>query len=191
MSNNTVTLDSTGQVIRYGTSDFFNDGTFDGGTQTFHTNVGKQIEGVPLKHTKVSGGVLTEMTAPEKAAVDATTSPDIITARTLRERDSGAYSVSQTGAAYVITLPAAVAGISFKFVLIAESAFSVTIRAASTHLYGNYNAAGTPTQINAQTDIIFDSTDANIGDTISMDGVDSTCWNVIGATTHVSGLSTA
>ena len=71
MTFNAVTLDATLQVTKYGTSDFETDGTFNNATETYHTDVGPLIPNVPLKYTKVSSGVLAEMTDPEKAVVDA------------------------------------------------------------------------------------------------------------------------
>ena len=68
---NCVTLNSTGQVFRYGTSDFLNDGSFDGANETYHANVGLKIEGLAFQYTKVVATVLAEMTQGEKDAVDA------------------------------------------------------------------------------------------------------------------------
>ncbi len=162
-----------------------------GAGETLTLDVGKQVIGVERKYQKIVDGALVEMTADEKTTVDSATSTDIILARTLTVKDSGAYKVSQIGSAYIITLPAVAKGLVFEFLLMAETAFNVTIRATSTHFYGAIDLAGTPTQVNASTDIIFDATDANIGDMIRMRGVDSTTWCVIGISTDASGISLA
>lgn len=70
MTYNAVTLTSTGGLIRYGGTDFLNDGTFNGGTETYTTNVGHKIEGLLFGHHKVVGGILVEMTQGEKDIVD-------------------------------------------------------------------------------------------------------------------------
>ena len=129
------------------------------------------------------------MSAGEKVIVDAAVATSIIVARTLTKSDN--YLVSQVTGSYVITLPVAAAGLKYIFLLIAEAALTVTIRATSTHLYGVMDLAGTPTQINGSTDIIFDATDANIGDVISLTGIDSTHWCVSAISTDASGLSVA
>ena len=67
---NCVTLDTTGQVLRYGTSDFSAGTSFDSGTETYTEDCGLRPEGVELKYTKIVGGVMVEMTAGEKTAVD-------------------------------------------------------------------------------------------------------------------------
>lgn len=71
MTFNAVTLDLTGQVVRWGPTSFDTDGSLNGATEIYHANVGSLIAGLPLRYHKVSAGVLAEMTAPEKAAVDA------------------------------------------------------------------------------------------------------------------------
>lgn len=71
MTKNCVTDTVLLSVIRYGASDFFNDGTFDAGTETYTANCGNRVEGIQLNYNKVVGGVLVEMTAGEKTTVDA------------------------------------------------------------------------------------------------------------------------
>lgn len=67
---NAVTLTSNGGLLRYGSTDFENDGSFDGTTETFTSDVGKLIIGLERKYHKVSGGVLVEMTQGEKDTID-------------------------------------------------------------------------------------------------------------------------
>jgi len=71
MVSNAVTLNSTGQIIRFGSSDFLNDGTFDAPNETYHTDVGKRPVGVLLKYLKIVAGAVVEMTQPEQDIVDA------------------------------------------------------------------------------------------------------------------------
>lgn len=71
MTYNAVTLTSTGGLKRYGGCDFLNDGTFDGGIETYTTDVGHKIEGLLFRYHKIVGGVLVEMTQGEKDIVDA------------------------------------------------------------------------------------------------------------------------
>lgn len=70
MTYNAVTLTSTGQLLRWGGSDFLNDGEFDGSIETYTADVGHKIQGLAFKYHKVSGGVLVEMTQGEKDDVD-------------------------------------------------------------------------------------------------------------------------
>ena len=70
MTYNAVTLTANGSLIRWGGSDFLNDGQFDGGTETYTADVGHKIDGLALKYHKIVGGVLVEMTAGEKTTVD-------------------------------------------------------------------------------------------------------------------------
>lgn len=70
MTRNCVTLDSTIQVLRYGTPDFSADDAFNAGTETYHANVGFRVAGLDLKYHKVVAGSLAEMTAGEKTTVD-------------------------------------------------------------------------------------------------------------------------
>ena len=67
-----VTDTSTGRVKRYGFSDFENDGSFDSGTETQVTinSDADEIDGVPLKYTKVVSGAFVEMSSSEKDDVD-------------------------------------------------------------------------------------------------------------------------
>lgn len=74
MTINAVTNTATGQLLRIGSSDFENDGTFDAGTETYHAGIVKDITlltAVLLKYIKLVAGVMTEMTQGEKDAVDA------------------------------------------------------------------------------------------------------------------------
>lgn len=71
MTYNAVTNTSNGSLLRYGSSDFLNDGSFDGSVETYTTNVGKRVVGIPVKYNKIVGGVLVEMTQGEKDVVDA------------------------------------------------------------------------------------------------------------------------
>lgn len=59
-------------VKRHGYCDFSADGSFDPGTETQETLTtdDNAPDGVPLYYLKVSAGVMVEMTAPEKAAID-------------------------------------------------------------------------------------------------------------------------
>ena len=70
---NAVTDNAVLSVLRYGATDFTTDGSFNGATQTqVALNPGTQPPaGVQLSHVKVVAGDFVEMTAPEKAAVDA------------------------------------------------------------------------------------------------------------------------
>lgn len=71
MSYNAVTLDTTGQILRAGFSDFLNDGAFDGAIETFHSNItNKVLASVDLKYQKIVGFVITVMTPGEQAIVD-------------------------------------------------------------------------------------------------------------------------
>lgn len=70
MVRNCVTDTTLLSVKRYGASDFENDGSFDGGTETYTADVGLRIAGLQLNYHKVSGGVLVEMTGDEKSDVD-------------------------------------------------------------------------------------------------------------------------
>ena len=73
MVYNCVTSTTIGSIIRYGTSDFLNDGEFDAGTETYYADVGFTIIDVKLKFCKVVDGVITEMNNTEKDIVrDAT-----------------------------------------------------------------------------------------------------------------------
>lgn len=157
--------------------------------ETLTEDVGPLVEGVPLKYQHIDTGALAEMSAGEKTAVDAAVATSIIAARTLTKSDR--YLVSQVTGSYVITLPVVAKNLKYVFLLIAEAALTITIRATSTHLYGVMDLAGTLTAINGSTDIIFDATDANIGDTISLVGIDSTHWCVSAISTDASGLSVA
>ncbi len=74
---NCVTLDSTGQIIRHGASPFDTDGTLDGATQTFHSDVGLRVENLALKYNKIVASVCTEMTAGEKTTVDTTEAAEV------------------------------------------------------------------------------------------------------------------
>ena len=184
---NCITDSTLLSVKRYGASPFTA-----GAGETLTNNCGKRLID-KLIYTKIVTGVMTAMTAGEITAVDDATAglTDITAATTLTATDSGAYTVSQGVANYIITLPAVAKGLVFIFQLIAEAAFTITIRATSTHLYGAYHSGSASTQINASTDIVFDATDANIGDTIRMRGIDSTHWDCIGITTDASGISLA
>lgn len=71
MSYNAVTLDTTGQILRAGFSDFFNDGAFDGATEIFHSALtNRMLDSVDLKYQKIVASVITVMTPAEQDAVD-------------------------------------------------------------------------------------------------------------------------
>lgn len=72
MSRNAVTLQSTGQVLRIGNTDFFNDGSFNAIIETSETNVSKLAEGVQIQFNKIVASVCLEMSQPEKDFVDST-----------------------------------------------------------------------------------------------------------------------
>lgn len=183
---NAITDTTLLSVLRYGSTTLVA-----GAGESLDLDVGKLVQGVPLKYQHMSLGSLLEMSAGEKTAVDAAISISIIAARTLTKKTIGGYLVSQITGNYVITLPVAAKNLKYVFLLVAEAALTVTIRATSTHLYGVMDLAGTPTQINGSTDIIFDATDANIGDIITIMGIDSTHWCVSAISTDASGLSVA
>lgn len=69
--NNCVTDTVLLKVKRYGASAFDVDGSFDSRTETYTSGCGNLIPGLQLSYHKVSGGVLTEMTAGEKIDIDA------------------------------------------------------------------------------------------------------------------------
>lgn len=59
-------------IKRYGASDFFNDGEFDSGTESYYSDLlGSLTSGVILEHHKIITNTITEMTAGEKTTVDA------------------------------------------------------------------------------------------------------------------------
>lgn len=77
MTKNCVADTTLLSVLRYGNTDFENDGTFDGATETYYADVGARIEGLQLDYHKVVvdpmdslKSVLVEMTAGEKTDVD-------------------------------------------------------------------------------------------------------------------------
>ena len=70
MTYNAVTNTSNGSLLRYGASDFLNDGSFDGALETYTTDVGKRVVGIAVRYNKIVGGVLVEMTQVEKDVVD-------------------------------------------------------------------------------------------------------------------------
>jgi len=72
MARNAVTDTVLLSIKRIGNSDFENDGSFDGGTETFHAGVAPLIDPdvVPLFHQKIVASTPTEMSAGEKTAVD-------------------------------------------------------------------------------------------------------------------------
>lgn len=70
MTRNCVTLDATGEILRYGACDFENDGTFDIATETYHTDVSPKLSNLPLEYTKIVAGVVTEMLQSEKDVID-------------------------------------------------------------------------------------------------------------------------
>ncbi len=161
-----------------------------GAGETLTTDVGKQVVGVPSKYQKIVEGVLVELSAGEKTTVDATTATTIIAARTLTSKTSGNYKITQSAVAgYTITLPAVERGLKFEFLLGTKASNAVTIAATSTHLYGTINQAGTPLQINGSTNILFAATNANIGDLVSLTGLDSSTWCVTATTTHATGIT--
>lgn len=173
-------------VLRYGSATFVA-----GAGETLITNVGKRPEGIALKYIKVSGGVLVEMTAEEKTVVDnAEPTTDISSARTLDKSETGGkYTVSQIGSNYTITLPTTAEHLKYEFHLVAETAFSVTIKASGAHLFGRLFLVGTQSDVTASTNIIFAATNANINDRIEMHSVNPTYWCVTGYSTHASGIT--
>lgn len=73
---NCVTLNSTGQILRIGSSDFENDGSFYVGTETYHTNLlNKLLPGIDLQYQKIVASTITEMSQGEKDIVDAVEIP--------------------------------------------------------------------------------------------------------------------
>ncbi len=64
---------ATGAVLRYGYCDFSTDGTFDPATQTQVdvTEGSVPLANIPLYYNKIVGGLFVEMSAAQKAAVDA------------------------------------------------------------------------------------------------------------------------
>ncbi len=89
-TRNAVTLDSTGQIIRHGASPFDTDGTLDGGTETFHADVGLRVPNLALKYNKIVASVCTEMTSGEKDTVDTTEVAEI------QEESIGAIEITVT-----------------------------------------------------------------------------------------------
>lgn len=80
MVRNAVTLNSTGEIIRIGFSDFENDGTFNASSETFHTNVLQTVEDIDVIPQKIVGsnpGIPTEMTQIEKDLVTSSIAADI------------------------------------------------------------------------------------------------------------------
>lgn len=180
---NCITDTTLLSVLRYGAATLVA-----GAGETLTADVGKLVEGVPLKYTKVDTGALVEMSAEEKTTVDAAEDDTITAARTISKKSISTYTVTQPSA-YNITLPVAAAGLKYEFLLVGQGAFSVTIKATSTHLYGNFDDAGTRTQINAKTNILFAATNARIGDVISILGIDSTHWCVLGYNSNSGGIT--
>lgn len=70
MTYNAVTNTSNGGLLRWGGSDFLNDGEFDGGSETYTADVGHKIQGLLFRYHKIVGGVLAEMTQGEKDTID-------------------------------------------------------------------------------------------------------------------------
>lgn len=70
MTYNAVTNTSNGGLLRWGGTDFLNDGEFDMAVETYTTNVGHKIQGLLFRYHKISGGVLAEMTQPQKDIID-------------------------------------------------------------------------------------------------------------------------
>ncbi len=70
MTQNCVTRNSNGSVIRYGEEDFSISPIFDGVNETYHADVGALLPGVKLSYTKVVATVLAEMDAGEKTVMD-------------------------------------------------------------------------------------------------------------------------
>jgi len=71
MTLNAVTDTSTLMILRAGYTDFLNDGSFIGGTETFHGDIGSLIEGEELGNQKIVAGVPTLLTGPEQITADA------------------------------------------------------------------------------------------------------------------------
>lgn len=104
----------------------------------------------------------------------------ITTTRSLSAADSNCvFSVAKTGA-YAITLPAAAAGLKFKFMVLDAGANAVTISSGSAHLYGDVSVANVNTSLNGITTITLVAT-GDIGDWVSVEGIDSTHYLVTGA----------
>lgn len=70
-SYNAVTITATGQLFRYGSSNFENDGSFDAGSQTYYANIGSRPDDVVLKYLKIQSNQVVEMDQSEKDVVDA------------------------------------------------------------------------------------------------------------------------
>jgi len=96
---NVVTLTSTGQILRAGFSDFENDGSFDGGTETFHADItNRLLIGILIKYLKVIGSVITLMSGAEQAAVDAVPEPISEDFHTLIYPGGAVETISANGA---------------------------------------------------------------------------------------------
>jgi hypothetical protein len=72
MAKNAITSAALGYLKRWGFCDFTGDGSFDPGTeiQQAINDEASPPSGVPNYYVKVAAGLLVEMTAPEKAAID-------------------------------------------------------------------------------------------------------------------------
>jgi hypothetical protein len=123
--------------------------------------------------TTSAGGTFT---AKDGLIVQSNTAAAITAERVLAAADSGGvFSIAQTST-YGITLPAPAQGLSYKFVLVAAGAFTVTITATGAYLYGIHHVDGASVSINATTSIVFVSGTAVVGDIVELYGVDSTHW---------------
>jgi len=72
MAKNAVTSAALGYLKRWGFCDFTTDGSFNPGTETQQLidDGAEPPAGVPNYYVKVAAGLLVEMTAPEKSAID-------------------------------------------------------------------------------------------------------------------------
>lgn len=77
MTYNAITNTSNGGLLRWGGSDFLNDGAFDGSLETYTADVGHQIQGLLFRYHKIvvdpedsQASVLAEMTQNEKDIID-------------------------------------------------------------------------------------------------------------------------
>lgn len=146
----------------------------DQGTSDASINVVSDAGGITLN---ASSDVVVTNTLVYKSPVTAVT-----TTKTVATTESGTiFSVSQDSS-YVITLPAAAAGLRYTFICSNGSANSVTIvtNSSSNHMYGSvFSSAGTHSNQLAG-DTITLGTGTEIGDVVDVIGLSSSVWCIRG-----------